>query len=164
MGSIWMIMLFLFVATQCAVVSRSERGTEQRHSLKAKVPPKPEVLKDRRCKDNRVRPCCKLNWQFYAATLKGATDSSYYMECDANGDFAPETCHIVDGKKKCVKVDKKGKILGSGRGTEQQQSLQLRQSLRPRQSLKAKAPAKPEVLKDRRCKDNRVRPCCKLNW
>merc|ERR1712215_352153 len=124
MGSIWMIMLFLFVAKQCAVVSRSERGTEQRHSLqlrqslKAKVPPKPEVLKDRRCKDNRVRPCCKLNWQFYAATLKGAKDMSYisvpYMECDANGVFAPETCHIVDGKKKCVKVDKKGKILGSG--------------------------------------------------
>merc|ERR1712215_365081 len=136
MGSIWMIMLFLFVATQCAVVSRSERGTEQRHSLqlrqslKAKVPPKPEVLLDRRCKDNRVRPCCKLNWQFYAATLKGAKDSSYYMECDANGDFAQETCHTVDGKKKCVKVDKKGKILGPGRGTEQRQSLQPRQSLK----------------------------------
>merc|ERR1711970_930258 len=130
MGSIWMMMLLLFVATECAVVSRSERGTEQREllqqrqmlqlrqSLKAKVPAKPEVLKDRRCKDNRVRPCCKLNWEFYAATLKGAKDMSYisvpYMECDANGDFAPETCHIVDGKKKCVKVDKKGKILGSG--------------------------------------------------
>merc|ERR1711970_1687310 len=133
MGSIWMMMLLLFVATECAVVSRSERGTEQREllqqrqmlqlrqSLKAKVPPKPEVLKDRRCKDDRVRPCCKLNWQFYAATLKGAKDTSYYMECDANGDFAPETCHTVDGKKKCVKVDKKGKILGPGRGTEQRQ-------------------------------------------